>query len=92
MNSGHFEIMIDSSFNLQGDSPAVSYFAGENFQNLSPRGLFNMPKIYIVYISKLKILKVLAYRTEIIFSHWGDLLLINLCPGNWSPAFSLRTK
>lgn len=32
MNSGHLEIMIDSScFNLQDDYPAVLYFAGEKY-------------------------------------------------------------
>lgn len=47
MNSGHLEIMIDSScFNLQDDYPAVLYFAGENIHNTSPLRTFNMPKIF----------------------------------------------
>lgn len=40
MSSGHFEIMIASCSNLQGDSPAVLYFAGENIQNPSPLRTF----------------------------------------------------
>lgn len=62
MNSGHFEITTDSSFlNLQGDSPAVLYFAEENIQNLSPLTTLNMPKIskemYIIHF-KTNILKL----------------------------------
>lgn len=62
MNSGHFKITIDSSCcNLQGDSPVVLYFAGEDIQNPLPLMTLNMPKIskemYVIHF-KTNILKL----------------------------------